>query len=159
MNISEFIPAAKPKKKAKPPYRKPNSIKEFELEHKRWYYSNRNIPVELQTKSSFRDDTGNALSKIILEWLRVHDHFGARINTQGNYSPKLKRFIKSGSTVGMADLTAVIAGKHISIEVKAGRDRARPEQLKIRNQIQSAGGIYIFVHSFDDFLQQIKEII
>ena len=56
----------------------------------------------------------------------------------------------------MADLTAVISGKHVSIEVKAGKDKPRPDQLKVQAQIESAGGTYIFIHSFDDFLEQMQ---
>jgi hypothetical protein len=40
----------------------------------------------------------------------------------------------------------------------AGRDKPRPEQLRAKREIEHAGGIYIFVHSFDEFLEQIKII-
>jgi hypothetical protein len=56
----------------------------------------------------------------------------------------------------MADITAVVNGRHVSIEVKAGGDKPRPEQMKVKRQIEHAGGMYIFVHSFDDFLGQIQ---
>jgi Holliday junction resolvase len=57
----------------------------------------------------------------------------------------------------MADITAVVNGKHVSIEVKTGRDKPRPEQMKVKQQIEHAGGIYIFVRTFEDFLEQIQQ--
>jgi hypothetical protein len=56
----------------------------------------------------------------------------------------------------MADITAVIKGQHVSIEVKYGRDRIRPEQMKVKQEIEEAGGRYIIASSFDNFLEQIK---
>jgi hypothetical protein len=56
----------------------------------------------------------------------------------------------------MADITAVVNGRHVSIEVKTGRDKPRPEQMNVKRQIEDAGGIYIFVRTFEDFLEQIQ---
>jgi predicted transcriptional regulator len=56
----------------------------------------------------------------------------------------------------MADITAVVNGRHVSIEVKTGRDKPRLEQMKVKRQIEHTGGIYIFAHSFDEFLEQIQ---
>jgi hypothetical protein len=58
----------------------------------------------------------------------------------------------------MADITAVVNGRHVSIEVKTGRDKPQPEQMKMKSQIEHAGGMYIFVHSFDEFLEQIQRL-
>ena len=79
------------------------------------------------------------------------------LNTQGTYNKKLGKYIYSGAKRGMADISAVINGKHISIEVKVGKDKPRPEQLKVKEQVEQAGGVYIFVSSFDNFLSQIAE--
>lgn len=160
MNITEFLPETKPRKTPKAPYRKPESVKQFERQYQQWHYRDKKyFPPEFQIKQTFRDDKANDLTKLVSAWLKLHDYFSARVNTTGTYNARLGKFIRSGSTNGMADITAVIAGKHVSIEIKAGNDKPRPDQLKVQEQIQSAGGIYIFVHSFDDFLQQIKAII
>jgi len=151
--------ASKAKKQRKKPYRKPESVKQFEAEYKTFYYQDKNMPIDWQVKPNFRDDTSNGLTKCICSWLKMKNHFSARINTTGTYNAKLKRFVYSGSTKGMADITAVINGKHISIEVKIGKDKPRAEQLKIQQQIEQAGGKYVFVRSFEDFLEQINEFI
>jgi hypothetical protein len=157
----DFLPETKPRKVPKASYRKPDSIKQFEKQYQAWYYKGRehNFPPEYQIKLSFRDDRANDLTKLICAWLKMNGYFAARVNTTGTYNAKLGKFIRSGSTNGMADITSVINGKHVSIEVKVCRDRPRPDQIKVQEQIRSAGGVYIFVHSFDDFLEQIKNLI
>jgi len=146
-------------KPKKAPYRKPQAVKELECLYFSFYYKNRNTPQGLQIKKIFRDDTANGLTECVCKWLELNGFFAARINTTGTYNVKLKRFVFSGSKKGMADVTSVINGKHISIEIKIGNDRPRPEQLKVKTEIEKAGGNYIFVRNFDDFLTQIKNII
>ncbi len=85
--------------------------------------------------------------------------FGARINTQGNYNAKIGKFVRSGSTKGLADINAVVKGKSISIEVKIGKDKIRESQLKVKREIEAAGGVYLIVRSFDDFLEQFEQYL
>jgi hypothetical protein len=152
----DFIPERK-RKASKPRYIKPASIKE--LEHLHYADKQAKLP-DIKTsylpKTAFRDDSANGLTKCIVAWLQLHGYFAGRVNTTGTYNHKLRRYIHSGSRKGMADITAVVNGRHVSIEVKTGRDKPRTEQMKVKSQIELAGGIYIFVHSFDDFLEQIQ---
>jgi len=76
-----------------------------------------------------------------------------------DFIQKLGRYVRSGSRRGMADITAVVNGKHVSIEVKTGKDRMRTDQLKVKAEVEKSGGIYITSRSFDDFLEQIKVFI
>jgi len=159
MNTSDFIPESKLRRASKKAYRKPDSIRQFEKQYQAWHYKGRKFPTEWQVKPNFRDDSANELTKIVCAWLKLNGYFAARVNTTGTFNAKLGKFIKSGSSNGMADVTSVINSKHVSIEIKAGRDKPRPEQLKVQGQVQNAGGAYIFIHSFDDFLEQIKNFI
>ena len=59
----------------------------------------------------------------------------------------------------MADINAVVKGKSISIEVKIGKDKIRESQLKVKREIEAAGGVYLIVRSFDDFLEQFEQYI
>lgn len=138
-------------------YHKSENIKQFEKDYQNWYYKDKqDIPYRVPFK--FRDDKANELTKLILAYLRFKDYFGARVNTMGTYNQKLQKYIKSGSKCGMADITAIINGKHVSIEVKAGKDKPRTDQLRVQKEIEQAGGIYLFIHSFDEFLQRIPEL-
>ena len=144
----------------KPPYKKPDSVKELErLYFERKQLKNPTIKKEWLIKTKFRDNSSNGLTTCITEWLELHGYFGARVNTTGTYSHKLKKYIYSGSRRGMADITAVVNGKHVSIEIKFGKDRIRPEQIKVKEEIEAAGGIFIIVHTFDEFIEQITNIL
>jgi len=159
--IQEFLnhyALSKPKKQRKPPYRKPESIKELERLHFERKQAKRPY-LPSHVKTTFRDDTANALTKSIVAWLELHGCFAGRVNVTGIYDSKLKRYRHSGSRRGMADIAAVVGGKHVSIEVKTGKDRMRPEQLKVKQEIEQASGLFIVVSSFDDFLKQMESII
>ncbi|GAB6395249.1 MAG: hypothetical protein MdMp024_1572 [Bacteroidales bacterium] len=153
----DFIPERK-RKAPKPRYIKPASIKELERIH----YADKQakhpaIKPSYLPKTAFRDDSANALTKCIVAWLQLHGCFAGRVNTTGTYNHKLRKYIHSSARKGMADITAVVNGRHVSIEVKTGRDRPRPEQMRAKQEIEAAGGIYIFVRSFDDFLEKIQQ--
>ena len=146
------------KKQPKARYQKPDSVKELE----RLYFEMKKIKHPNNPgviKTSFRDDSANELTKTIIAWLKIHGYFGARVNTTGTYSVKLGKYIHSGARKGMADIQAIVNCKHVSIEVKTGRDRIRPDQLKVKSEVEAAGGVYIVVSLFDNFLTQINEIL
>jgi len=161
MTVTELLKqheANRPKKQRRPTYRKPDSIKELErlhFERKRAKYPDMPYPVH----TTFRDDTANGLTACIVAYLTLNGHFAARVNTTGTYSAKLGRYIHSGSRKGMADITAVINGKHVSIEVKHGRDRLREEQNRVKQEIERAGGVYIVATTFDDFIKQFNSFL
>ena len=147
------------KKQRKIPYRKPESIKELEKAYFE-YECNKypNFPNYARVTPIFRDDNANGLTKCIVKWLEMNGYFAGRVNTTGTYSQKLKKYIHSGSKRGMADVTAVINGRHVSIEVKVGKDKLREAQINVKREIEQAGGIYIVASSFDNFLKQITKM-
>jgi len=151
----EFIETKKKQPKSR--YIKPESVKVLERMH---FDAKKALHPEVPylVKSTFRDDTSNGLTKCITSWLKIHGHFAGRVNTTGTYNAKLGKYVHSGSRKGMADITAVVNGKHVSIEIKTGRDKMRAEQWKVKQEIEQAGGAYIVTNSFDDFLTQIKNL-
>jgi hypothetical protein len=145
-------------KRRKPPYRKPESVKELENQYFDYECAKHpNFPYPVKTK--FRDDGANGLTKCVVKWLELHGYFAGRVNTTVTYSQKLKRYIHSGSRNGMADVTAIVNGRHVSIEVKIGRDTLRVAQMRVKDEVEKAGGTYIVARSFENFLEQIEPII
>lgn len=160
-NAELGIPEYKVRKVSKKkPYLKPYSIKLFEKQYDEWYYSTRKTEKKFQLEHKFDDKTANSLTKLIMTWLKLNGHFAARINSGAVFDRRLGVYrANSGATVGMADINAVVKGKSVSIEVKIARDKIRDSQLKVKSEIESAGGVYIIVRSFDDFRQQFENII
>jgi hypothetical protein len=99
------------------------------------------------------------IQKAILDYLRlVCKIFCYKNNTTGIYKKSTNSYIPSQS-VGCPDITAIINGKYIGIEVKRPGGKVSPEQLKFGEYIKEAGGEYWVVYSVEDCEEQIKKIL
>lgn len=154
MGFPEY--AVRKKKKKKPKYDKPASIKKLEADYHEWKYRGRGIPTEAQVHTKFRDDSSNGVTVCILAFMHVLGHYAVRVNVQGTWNQHLQRYIISGATKGVSDTNMIIRGLAINVEVKYGKDKLRPDQIKRRDEILASGGIYFTTGRFDDFLDKIK---
>jgi hypothetical protein len=172
-NLREYLSSPKPKKASKAPYRKPESVKELEnllLARKRKEHPD----LPFYAKKEFRDDTANGLTTAIIQYLQLHGYQAEQINTMGRPIDNSRivtdcigrqrrigslKWIPSGSTPGSADISAIIGGRSVKIEVKIGRDRQSEVQKEYQRKVEQAGGFYIIATSFDNFLNQITNIL
>jgi hypothetical protein len=111
--------------------------------------------------------TANGLTYAILKFLEWKGHYANRISTQGQANiKKMPRFnIFSGqmqylekvewthgnTKIGTPDITAIVYGRAVWIEVKAGNDRMSVAQEKQRTNIQNAGGVYYIARDMQEF--------
>lgn len=109
-------------------------------------------------KTKFEDRTANGLTTLIEKYIIFHGGNARRVNTMGIYNPKTKKWRRSGSTRGAADIAATWKGRPCQFEVKVGKDKPREDQLKQQERERAAGGVYEFVHSFDEFLDILSKI-
>lgn len=127
-----------------------------------------NVPEHCRPVKKFSDNSANNLTKAIIAYSKLKDWFAERQSSEGRYR-KGKEFTDvmgkkreigavwlPGQGKGKADIKAVIKGRSIEIEVKHGNDRMRPEQLEYKAKIERAGGVYLVVKTWDDFIFQIK---
>lgn len=117
------------------------------------------VDLESKTLKSYDDRTANGLTAFILDWLKAHGHYGARINIGGIYLADKGSYRASGSTKGVADIIACINGRFCQFEVKAGKDRPREDQLQQQQLTRAAKGVYEFVHSATEFCSIVEPII
>jgi hypothetical protein len=106
----------------------------------------------------------NALTKCIIKFLNYSNCQAERINTMGIYreGKKIKvgentrqlkgMFTPSTGTKGSADISAIIQGRSVKIEVKFGKDRQSEVQKQYQESVESAGGIYYIAKDFDSFI-------
>ena len=142
----------KPRKAA---YNKPALVKKFES----------------VTGNTYRDDTANGLTRLIIDCIRHDGGQAERINTTGIPIDKRQEVTdilghrhmigsltwrKGGSTVGSADISATINGRNVKIEVKIGKDRQSEAQRRYQQAIEQAGGIYYIARNFTDFWKWYK---
>lgn len=146
-----MIPEIK-RKTRKPSYRKPDAVKLLEAmanaEAKRLHPTCPNLAPRV-----FRDDRANNLTKCVVEYIRLKGGFASRINNQGTYNQKLRKYIPSTSRKGLADVMATFRGLSLHVEIKTGKDRQSSEQMKIESEVRQAGGYYFLAKDFDSFYQ------
>ena len=131
-------------------------------------------PMHLPMKCNITPNSTNGLEKCIVWWIRSHGWQAERVKVMGRPIDNRKtvtdvvgiqrtigsvQYIKSTGQKGSADISATIPlkvsngyGVKCAIEVKWGKDRIRPDQLEYKRQIEAAGGVYIIVKTWDDFL-------
>ena len=135
-------------------------IKALELSYLTAKYPNQKyMPL-----SEWNDNSANALTKCITQFLILSWWQAERINTMGVYREGAKiqvgenirqlkgKYTPSTSTKGSADISAIIKGRSVKIEVKFGNDKQSDAQKQYQLAVESAGGIYYIARDFDSFL-------
>lgn len=93
--------------------------------------------------------TANGLQKFIQEhatWMGCHAN---RINTVGRKVGD--KWITGTTKKGTADLSLIVSGRSIHLEIKAGKDKPSPAQLKQQQQVRAAQGVYEFIHTPEEY--------
>ena len=121
----------------------------------------------------YTDATANGLTKCVIDFLNLSGHQAERISSMGRMIDKRQKttdvlgreriigsltYIKGTSTNGTADISSIINGKSVKIEIKIGKDRQSEVQKKYQQATEKAGGIYLITKSFDEFMEQYKKL-
>jgi len=104
----------------------------------------------------------NGLTTFICNYLSWRDHRATRINVSGRLvegkekqasgvTLGVKKWIKSSTRKGTADISATIKGRSVMIEIKVGKDKPREDQLLEQARERKAGGVYEFIKTPDEF--------
>ncbi len=115
-----------------------------------------NFPYPVKKK--YKDTGTNELTKAIIDFIDLSGGWATRVSTEGRYIKAKDIRIPSSVKVGTADIHACWKGKHLSIEVKVGSDRQRPEQKEIEQDILKAGGQYFIAKDFQSFYNWITSL-
>lgn len=170
-----ILPPLPVKKKPKPAYRKPPAVKELErLADADAARRHPSIDPRYLSRRLYRDDSANGLTKCVIDFIRLTGGMAERINCTGRYVDNTQVFtdvvgrtrsigtgqwLPSSGTKGTADISAVIRGRAVKIEIKYGRDRQSDDQRNYQAQIETAGGIYLIVRTFAEFYDWYNEFI
>lgn len=136
------------------------AIKKLQLQVHEWECSlHPTVPAAHIPLNTYTDKTANGLTRCIVDFIRSNGGQAERINTTG--MPIIRQlpsgrtettWRKGNTTKGSADISAIIDGKSVKIEVKIGPDRQSEAQKKYQKAVEAAGGMYFIAKSFDDFL-------
>ena len=141
----------------------------IELKRKQLRSEYPNIPDHAVPTPKYTDKTANKLTKCVVDFINLSGGQAERISNTGRYVDERVKYkdtlghtkvigsgkwIKGSGTLGTADISAVINGRSVKIEVKIGKDRQSEHQKKYQQSIERAGGLYWIVKTFDDFYEQ-----
>jgi len=114
------------------------------------------------------------VEKNIVEYIQLLGFQAEKINTTGRFLKGSKKvtdvigrqrmigsdkYIKGTGTKGSADISSVIHGLSVKIEVKFGKDRQSKVQKEYEQAVKKAGGFYIIIHDENDFLIKFNELL
>jgi hypothetical protein len=125
---------------------------EFPAAHKDGHYFQPDFPDT---------STANGLTAFVTNFLNWSGHRATRITTEGRSIEKDGRSIRipTQTRKGTADISATIHGRACMIEIKVGRDRPSPAQLKEQAKERKAGGVYEFITDGEMFLQWYDKFV
>ena len=131
-------------------------------------------PMHLIPKATYIDSTANGLTKCIKDFLNFSGHQAERISSMGRVINSKKKvtdvmgrtievgsskYIRPTTTAGTADISAIIQGKAVKIEVKIGKDRQSDAQKQYEKDVTDAGGYYVIAKDFDGFIQWYDKFV
>lgn len=146
-------------------------LKALAMEAQRKKYPN--FPENARPQPTYKVKTANGLTKAIVDFIRFSGGQAERISVTGRYVDNTKvvtdvlghkfkigtaKYIKSSMQAGSADISALFQGKSLKIEVKIGKDRQSEAQRIYQQQVESAGGIYLIVKTFEEFYEKFNQI-
>jgi hypothetical protein len=146
-------------------------LKELAIVHSRIKHPT--LPESARTIRNYSDRTANGLTRSVIDFLRFSGWQSERVNCTGKMIDQTKvitdtlgdrrsigsvRWLPTSGQKGTADISAVINGRAVKIEVKM-KDRQSPDQKRYEEQVIRAGGLYWIVRSFEEFLNRYNELI
>jgi hypothetical protein len=110
----------------------------------------------------------NIYSDMARRWLYIYGGAGRRVNVMGIFDKETGRYRKSGMKRGFEDVDGILPldvglkqkiGLKLAIEVKVNKDKQTPEQIKRQLEVESAGGVYVFFKTPEQFVLDIHTLL
>jgi len=138
-------------------------LKELHLEAQKRKYD-----LPYYSSPDFSATTTNGLTKCVLAFLKLKNHFVERSGNEGRVIDNRKTVtdilgnlrtigriqrVRSSGMRGTSDLKAIINSRFVAIEIKNAltHDRQRPDQKHYQTEVEASGGLYIIVTSFSQW--------
>jgi len=102
-------------------------------------------------------NTANGLTLFICNYINWNGYRATRISTAGRVVGG--KYVYGQTRRGTADISATLAGRSVMWEVKVGKDKPSEYQLAEQAKERKAGGEYYFVHTPEEFFQQLDEFL
>lgn len=111
----------------------------------------------MTTQLTMPKPTEKQLQSAILDYLTMR-HFLVWRNNSGTVMTDTNRRIKLGKA-GSPDIVGMTkSGQWLGIEVKGEKGRQRDSQKEFELEVKQNKGVYLLVHSWDEFIQKMEMI-
>jgi hypothetical protein len=132
------------------------------------------MPIHCIPPYKKSDNSTNGLTSCVIDFINYSGHQAERINTTGRMLNNKKvitdvvgfkreigsdKWIPGTGTKGSADISSTIKGRSVKLEIKFDKDRQSDAQKDYQKAIENAGGTYIIVRNFDDFIEWYDNFI
>ena len=109
----------------------------------------------------YSDDDANSLTVCVVDYLNFMQHHAERVAVTG--IPTIRNgkieWRRSHMNRGTSDVHSIIASRACMLEIKHGADEMSSEQKEYQKKVEAAGGVYIVVRTFEDFLNWYDNFI
>jgi len=134
-----------------------------------WFKKHRSIPEYAIPVDKYDCDKANGLTKAILDTGKYLGGHTVRLSSEGRYRPgesyqtpagkiKGKASWIPGTSKGISDIVMTLSGVTWFIEIKI-KDRQIKSQKEFESKLSAAGGNYIIIRSFDEFIKLVESIL
>lgn len=101
------------------------------------------------------------IQRLILEWLDANHYFNLRVPISG-VAHKIgnKTIYKKNPLKGFPDIMGILKTKPgimFTIEVKSKNGKLRPDQVLMKQKLESAGVVYILARSLYDVIEELSK--
>ena len=156
-------PSRKPAKKKSGVKLTPEHLRRYRDAHESWFkaeYPNTYKDGHYQGMEPEQPDVGtaNGLTGFVVNYITWKYGNATRVNVEGRQLKDGTR-IKSSTRPGTADVTSTIKSKSVKWEIKVGRDKPSPAQIKEQQRECRAGGEYFFVKTVQEFFEYYDGLV
>ncbi|MDB5239609.1 MAG: hypothetical protein JWP57_234 [Spirosoma sp.] len=110
-------------------------------------------PRTARKKGEPKPESANQLTRRIVSHIRKNGGFASRISSTGTYRADLKKFVPSQQVSGLPDVTGVLNGRSLWVEIKVARDQLSEAQKQTISGLIKAGACTYIARDFEGFLQ------
>lgn len=132
-------------------YLKSDAVKDLEILCDQ-YRKQRNAAAK---KKYYSDKTAPELEKCIINYTFLKGYHAEKIQSMGRTIFKGQPiYVRNSNTTGQADLSLIIKGKAVKVEVKCKWTKDRYQnaaQKRYQKNVERAGGIYVIIRDFAQF--------
>ncbi len=116
--------------------------------------------LDRQAKVVRPKETANRITANIIRVINLQPKCIAyRINNVGVWDAAKGIHRKGNTEKGIPDISAIVRGRALWVEVKAGRDKMSEDQLMRKMEIERSGGLFFEARSTDEFLVFFRALL